>query len=912
MVRWRELTTHQIGDGGDTFADAPFVDVAEAEDELGWVGELVGSLGAHSVQAYAAGAGGGDHGALVDVRWEMRDGVEAGRESGDGDLRRMVGEGSDESAAAGGVDAAHASQVTVEATRFDQAGEGELVDAGAAAVAAGLLRSKVVDHSWRAENPAEAQGRGQGLADRAEGEDVLGSEALDDADGLTVVAELGIVVILDDPAAVAAGPVDQSVSAVGGQHDARGPLMGGREKHSVGAATVQDVDIKAVVVDRNRDEVGAGPSGGGNRGFVVAGIFDSDQAHTAIDKGPQHQVQALGEPGAHDQPVGVGGGAAYPVQVAGEHGAQPGLASGVAVAEDFVRCVTEDVADRPRPVAAGEAGEVGRGGNEVGPQRRCVRPGRSIRFGSDRRRLNRGGRGSPGDPGRGADLRGQIALGRQLGEALLDQAAGDPQAGGQLAGGRDAFPGGEPSRADRVAQAVLELDPQRSASIKDQQQLRTQTGPLNGHRIGSYRGPLGGHSVTVMTATALTAGPTAAASTAAYTTDLPTTTTDPHSSSGSQSRLLSWPLVKVLTADFAAMCSFYLLLSAVPMYLEAAGAGTVGAGLSTGVMMFASVAAGMATPRLSVLVGHRWALAIGLVLLGVPALALPLSTSLAAVAAVCVVRGVGFAVVLTAVGTLTTELLPADRRGEGLGLMGVVSSVPAVVALPLGVALVPSLGFTGVFVAGAAMAAVALVAAMAVKPPAAPAAETALVGMIAGFRRPALVGPAVVFGVTALAGGVVVSFLPAAVGHGGGAAVVAVALLVRSLLATFTRWLAGRLADRHGADRLLVAGLVVSAAGMLALVFVGHAAGVLAGMVLFGAGFGVSQTASLAIMVDRAGSTGVVTANAMWNIAYDLGWGVGAVAFGFLVAPVGYPVAFAVTAVVMLAALPFTRRNSIS
>ena len=107
--------------------------------------------------------------------------------------------------------------------------------------------------------------------------------------------------------------------------------------------------------------------------------------------------------------------------------------------------------------------------------------------------------------------------------------------------------------------------------------------------------------------------------------------------------------------------------------------------------------------------------------------------------------------------------------------------------------------------------------------------------------------------------------------------------------------------------RALVAGLVVSAAGMLALAFAGHAAGVLAGMVLFGAGFGISQTASLAIMVDRAGSTGVVTANAMWNIAYDLGWGVGAVAFGFLVAPVGYPVAFAVTAVVMLAALPFTR-----
>ena len=322
----------------------------------------------------------------------------------------------------------------------------------------------------------------------------------------------------------------------------------------------------------------------------------------------------------------------------------------------------------------------------------------------------------------------------------------------------------------------------------------------------------------------------------------------------SRSRLLSWPLVKVLVADFAAMCSFYLLLSAVPMYLEAAGAGSAGAGLSTGALMLASVAAGMGTPRLADRVGHRWALTIGLVLLGVPALALALSSSLMVVATVCVVRGVGFAVVLTAVGSLTAELLPADRRGEGLGVMGVVSCVPAVLALPLGVALVPVLGFSGVFELGAALAAIAVVAAVATKAPSeAAGGQAETVGMVAGFRRPALVGPAVVFAVTALAGGVVVSFLPAAVGQGGGGAVLAVALLVRSLVATFTRWLAGRLADRHGAERLLVPGLVLSAAGMLALLFVGHAAGVLVGMVVFGAGFGVSQTASLAVMIDRAG-----------------------------------------------------------
>jgi predicted MFS family arabinose efflux permease len=41
----------------------------------------------------------------------------------------------------------------------------------------------------------------------------------------------------------------------------------------------------------------------------------------------------------------------------------------------------------------------------------------------------------------------------------------------------------------------------------------------------------------------------------------------------------------------------------------------------------------------------------------------------------------------------------------------------------------------------------------------------------------------------------------------------------------------------------------------------------------------------------------------LWNLAYDGGMGVGALGFGALAAPVGYPAAFTVTGVLMLVAL---------
>jgi hypothetical protein len=40
-----------------------------------------------------------------------------------------------------------------------------------------------------------------------------------------------------------------------------------------------------------------------------------------------------------------------------------------------------------------------------------------------------------------------------------------------------------------------------------------------------------------------------------------------------------------------------------------------------------------------------------------------------------------------------------------------------------------------------------------------------------------------------------------------------------------------------------------------------------------------------------------------------LGWGAGAIGIGVVVATAGHPVAFAVTALVVLAALPLTRRR---
>jgi MFS family permease len=77
----------------------------------------------------------------------------------------------------------------------------------------------------------------------------------------------------------------------------------------------------------------------------------------------------------------------------------------------------------------------------------------------------------------------------------------------------------------------------------------------------------------------------------------------------------------------------------------------------------------------------------------------------------------------------------------------------------------------------------------------------------------------------------------------------------------------------------------------------------IAGMCLFGTGFGIIQNATFALMIDRAPAGGYGTASALWNLAFDAGYGAGPIVFGLFVAHTGYPVAFGLTGTLMLVAL---------
>ena len=368
---------------------------------------------------------------------------------------------------------------------------------------------------------------------------------------------------------------------------------------------------------------------------------------------------------------------------------------------------------------------------------------------------------------------------------------------------------------------------------------------------------------------------------------------------GRRPRLISRPLLLVLAASFGGLANFYVLLTVVPLY-AARSAGDVGAGLATGALMLTTVLAEVATPRLVAAVGARSSIVIGLLLLGLPALLLVSSSALWVILLVCLLRGLGFGITAVLGSALVAEIVPAERRGEGLGLYGILAGAPGIVALPLSVWLIERVDYAPLFVVAAILALVSVLPALAL--PRMDAEEEGPSGFRDALRRPGIASPALAFSIVAMASGVVVTFLPLAVISGGGA-LAATGLLVQAVTSAFTRWLAGRLGDRHGSGRFLLPGAIGVIVGIGLLAFGDHPAAVLGGMLVFGASFGFAQNASLAVMFEHVPRSGYSAASAAWNFAYDVGIGVGAAAFGLLADGTSYTLAFAVTAAVMLIAL---------
>jgi MFS family permease len=379
---------------------------------------------------------------------------------------------------------------------------------------------------------------------------------------------------------------------------------------------------------------------------------------------------------------------------------------------------------------------------------------------------------------------------------------------------------------------------------------------------------------------------------------------------------------------------FIALLSVAPLWVARGGAGEVGAGLVTGVLLLLTILTQPFVPWLLDRHGHGLVLAAGLAFLGLPAPLYGLSDQLLPVLAVSAVRGIGFGILTVTGSAVVAELVPQPRRGEAVGLYGLGVAVPNLVILPASVAMAESIGFGWVFALGA-MSLLGIPAALRLgtvlrRTAAADGSHGADSGDSGdsadgadGHRATArhhrapmprkvlarVALPAIVLFVVTLAGGGIMTFLPQAVTS---ASLASWGLLTIGAVAAVSRWWIGRVGDRTGADRLMAPLLVLTTVGLvLTALSVGEDQRpwlLLVSMAVVGFGYGALQNVTLVCAFAQVGPRHYGSASAVWNIGFDSGTGLGSVMLGVVAGTVSFPAGYLVSAVVVAACIPLSLR----
>lgn len=368
---------------------------------------------------------------------------------------------------------------------------------------------------------------------------------------------------------------------------------------------------------------------------------------------------------------------------------------------------------------------------------------------------------------------------------------------------------------------------------------------------------------------------------------------------------------RLVAVTLLGFVGFAATLSALPWWAVQGGATLAQAGLVTTAMLAATVATQTAVPAMVRRFGSGRSLAAGLLALGLPAPLLALTSDLVPLLVVSAVRGTGFAVLTVVGSTLTFTLAPRGRHGEAAGIYGLAIGLTSVAVVPGAVALAQNVGFWPVAVlATLPVVAVPYALRMARQEDEEAAAAP---GPTPRHGRTvlAVAVPSLLLLVVTLAGSGLTTFLPIERPLG---LLAPAGLLLFGATSALSRWRAGLLADRLGTRRLLPASAVVCAVGLL-----GVGAGLLLGRdwlllvaaAVAGVGYGAVQNLTLVSAFARVDPVDTPTASAVWNLSFDGGTAVGAVAVGALAAwgasggePVGIPAALAATAVLVLLAAP--------
>lgn len=354
--------------------------------------------------------------------------------------------------------------------------------------------------------------------------------------------------------------------------------------------------------------------------------------------------------------------------------------------------------------------------------------------------------------------------------------------------------------------------------------------------------------------------------------------------------------VTILFVNFFLFAAFQMTLPTLPLFIQEIGLDNRYVGLIVGIFTFSALLLRPIGGQLLDTIGRAPVFLTGLIILVGSLYSLAFSVTLLALLIVRIVQGIGWGLTTTATGTIATDLVPPERRGEGLGYFGVSGNLALAFGPAFGLFLVDHISFKSLFIICGTITLIALILATTIKYEKPERKEGTKTLTFDVFEKTAVPAALLLFFVTFTFGGIATFLPPYTFELGFDSSSVQIYFVIYALSLLSTRLFAGQLFDRHGMGIVFIPGIVLIVIAMVVLSMMKIPMMLYVAAVLYGFGFGLVQPALQAFAVQRAAANRRGMANATFFSAFDVGVGLGAMTFGLVANYMSYSTIYIISA----------------
>lgn len=330
-----------------------------------------------------------------------------------------------------------------------------------------------------------------------------------------------------------------------------------------------------------------------------------------------------------------------------------------------------------------------------------------------------------------------------------------------------------------------------------------------------------------------------------------------------------------------------MTLPTIPLFVTHLGGSERLIGVVVGIFTFSALLLRPLAGKLLESKGRRFVFLVGLIIYVISVGSFGFMGSMVFLFAMRIVQGAGWGFSSTASGTIATDLIPAKRRGEGMGYYSLSGNLALAMGPSLGLLLVGSVSFKVLFLISAGLGLAAFLIATTLRYTEVEKGAVKTTTIKFDFYEKTALPPSILLLFITVTFGGIATFLPLYAAQKGVSGIQWY-FLIYALSLMSTRLFAGKLYDKHGHKFVFIPSVFLMIIAMLLLAWLPSNTVLYIAAICYGFGFGSVSPALQAWSMEKAARNRKGMANATFFSFFDLGVGIGAIVFGQIAYMYGY------------------------